>query len=86
MQYNDELCDIDHVVDDQQFVSIVRTSVGEDRRIIQNFLLASLAIFYFNCCLTINRFLFVFVIVLDLRKYHLEFMNQFVTWKVNFLK
>lgn len=30
MNYYDELCDIDHVVDDQQFVSIVMTSVGED--------------------------------------------------------
>lgn len=30
IQYYDELCDIDHVVDDQQFVSIVMTSVGEE--------------------------------------------------------
>lgn len=30
MQYYDELCDIDHVIDDHQFVSIVMTSVGED--------------------------------------------------------
>src|SRR5687768_15642655 len=30
MHYYDELCEMGHVVDDQQFVSIVLTSVGED--------------------------------------------------------
>lgn len=30
MEYYDELCEIGHVVDEQQFVSIVLTSVGED--------------------------------------------------------
>ncbi|XP_037024176.1 uncharacterized protein LOC119066056 [Bradysia coprophila] len=29
-EYYDDLCEIDHVIDDQQFVSIVMTSVGED--------------------------------------------------------
>lgn len=30
MKYYDELCEIGHVVDDKQFVSIIMTSVGED--------------------------------------------------------
>lgn len=30
MQYYDELCQIGHVVDDKQFVSIIMTSVGEE--------------------------------------------------------
>lgn len=30
MQYYDELCEIGHVIDDQQFVSIILTSVGEE--------------------------------------------------------